>query len=226
MKRKSLATLLSGFLTVCLTGVGFASWLITGGETKTTEAGAVTAEKVSDQRVKITELAVTEAEIRFGMCEDETTTNTPWLKNNSTSKEDLTATLSFKVTNAKSYGKEINFKFEAENKKTELDSAVSKGYIVLPTIAKIENDKFTSDDATLFTIEVKFAWGAYFGSKNPYTYFNNTYAHAGVDSNKKDDDGESLYNNAGDEAAAVLGELYALNQASYKITVTSVAKDA
>ena len=42
MKRKSLATLLSGFLTVCLTGVGFASWLIVQGEEKeaTTEAAS------------------------------------------------------------------------------------------------------------------------------------------------------------------------------------------
>ena len=67
MKRKSLATLLSGFLTVALTGVGFASWLITGGETKTSNAGAVSAEKVEDQRVKITNLKVDNAAIAFGM---------------------------------------------------------------------------------------------------------------------------------------------------------------
>ena len=50
MKKKSLATLLSGFLTVALTGVGFASWLITGGAEKTS-GGNITVETVDDRRV-------------------------------------------------------------------------------------------------------------------------------------------------------------------------------
>lgn len=221
MKRKSLATLLSGFLTVCLTGVGFASWLITGGETKTSNAGAVSAEKVEDQRVKITNLKVDNAAIAFGMGASTTTNTTPWLKN-SDSVEDLTATLSFDVSNGKSFGKEINFTFEVDDAhETDFNTAVTKGYIQAPVLTKI-TDFGDSDDATTYTVDVVFKWGSFFGGANPYTYFNNTYTTASETSKKT----EFADKNAGDEAADVLGAIYKLNGATYTITVETVAKDA
>lgn len=221
MKKKSLATLLSGFLTVALTGVGFASWLITGGETKTSDAGAVSAEKVEDQRVKITNLKVDNAAIAFGMGSSTTTNTSPWLKN-SNSVEDLNATLSFDVSNGKSYGKEIKFTFsvdEAHN--TYYLDAIEKGYIVAPKLDTITT--FTStDDPTTYTVAVEFKWGSFFGGANPYTYFNNTYTSASVASGQSTFSGK----NAGDEAASVLGDIYKLNGATYTITVETVAKDA
>ena len=53
MKKKSLAALLSGFLTVCLTGVGFASWIIVQGDTESV-TGHVNVETVSTKEITLT----------------------------------------------------------------------------------------------------------------------------------------------------------------------------
>ena len=53
MKKKSLAALLSGLLTVSLTGVGFASWIIVQGDTKQV-TGTVNVETISDKTTTIT----------------------------------------------------------------------------------------------------------------------------------------------------------------------------
>ena len=105
MKKKSLAALLSAFLTVCLTGVGFASWLIIGGDTETYKDGSIAVETVSDKRTKIESVSVKEGSnstIVFGPTAAAKTDTTSWLRASSdAATENLSFTLQFTVANAK-----------------------------------------------------------------------------------------------------------------------------
>lgn len=219
MKKKSLATLLSGFLTVALTGVGFASWIITGGSTASYTEGSVTAEAVEDRRVKITDLSVSNGEIIFGNEATPSTSNTkPWFKIGTSKTSNLEATISFKVKNAKTYGESVSFNFAVDaGHQTAYTTATSKNYITAPTLNPITD--FDSDDQTI-TVNLTFAWGSYFGGKDPYTYFNNTFTDASVDV-----DSSENFKSAGDEAYDVMSAINALNGATYTITITATAAE-
>lgn len=183
MKRKSLATLLSGFLTVCLTGVGFASWIITGGDEKEV-TGNVTAETVDNRKTTIT-VDTTHSgydnSVCFGHNPNKKGTETPvtetWFKTEGTmNSEDLKAKIYFKITNA-TYSS-FAFSLVDTDATNELADFVKNNYITVefknftaPTV-NVDNVETTDVDETSCYVDVVFGWGTNFDTKNPYEYFN------------------------------------------------------
>ena len=181
MKRKSLATLLSGFLTVCLTGVGFAAWVITGDGSASIDDGTVNVETVSDQRVKIRKCTAEELvtitdedfNIKFGHEADAGVTN-PWFKWDETDgiTADKTANIPFYIENHSHAT--VKVEFDAALVKltgAETESDESDDYITL-SYNYVAPEDSTSDAEQLAYIEISYAWGAAFDGKNPYTYYN------------------------------------------------------
>lgn len=169
MKRKSLATLLSGFLTVCLTGVGFAAWIITGGDVENT-TGNVSAETVENRKTSITIDTTGEGyntTVLFGHnakkkdgTGDVTAT---WFKTDGEMKEeDLNAKLYYKISNA-TYS---TFEFSLDSK---MQKYVTDGYI---TVSFDDFDVPTTNAETSCFVNVNFGWGSKFNLMNPYEYFN------------------------------------------------------
>lgn len=141
MKKKSLATLLSGFLTVCLTGVGFASWIIVQGD-KEEITGQVNVETVTSKDITLT--PTWKDNNKSGTANQETTidegvitlfgddcfsfgpnaaaaTTYSWLKASSDTRgEILTLELDVTVSNAQLVNKTngVNFEFEVVDNAT------------------------------------------------------------------------------------------------------------
>lgn len=169
MKKKSLATLLSGFLTVALTGVGFASWIITGGDTKEIQ-GTVSAETVENRKTTITLLqddAEYDASVCFGHNPNKKGTTTPvtetWFKvgPDEMKEEDLSAKIVVEIENAtySTFSVTIDSKF---------DTYKTQGYIDYT----IEFTAPSTNTATKTFVDITFEWGSKFGGLNPYEYFN------------------------------------------------------
>ena len=200
MKRKSLSLLLSGLLTVCLTGVGFASWLIVQGETKTYNTGTVVVETVSEKSITISAIWKDSKDtFNFTGLEN---ANTGWLRSDTKTPADLDLTLVVTVLNMEFDADgivEIGFtpsnttKYENVTKDMKNDVDGNQSYLVAPTIS---NHTFDEDSASftaangdtpssyVFEVPVAFTWGQYFGGVNPYTYYNadgRTYSSHGAE---------------------------------------------
>ena len=119
------------------------------------------------------------------------------------------------------------------------DTAVSKGAVAYPTmklnaetstvsvdtgktfesdgvVLTIPAEKFTesSDKATATaTVTITYDWGTAFGGKNPYEYFNNTYATANT----------TVGSTTGKAAVtSLMGYVHALNSANYTLALAVV----
>ena len=179
MKRKSLAALLSGLLTVSLTGVGFASWLIVQNATDS-KTGTVSVEDVSVKQVVInfawldnngdgTANSTGDNILSFGYKgaenqngwfrnTDSTHESAPVLKFNLSAsvKDDASATATAGVTitvNEKSGG-------------NGYATAKTKNYISDVVVEAAPAGE------TTYTHCIKIKWGSEFGTVNPYDYYN------------------------------------------------------
>lgn len=221
MKKKSLAALLSGLLTVSLTGVGFASWLITNGSTETT-TGNIAVTEVDDKRCTISGVGITYAKgdsICFG---PNAVVNTGWLRADAAT-ENMTATVSFTVANTDFLAgisvsiAQVNLGSDGVYQSTdELYSATegsyytaySDGYVAaLPTeanggIVVSSGTQVESTTSKEYTATITFDWGTDFGGENPFTFYNGKTAAAEADN-----------------AIAALTALEALNGAMFKVTI-------
>lgn len=221
MKKKSLATLLSGFLTVALTGVGFASWLITGGAEKTS-GGNITVETVDDRRVSLSDVAAGNG-IYFGSNQ---TGTTGWIRSSQGAKEDLEDTFTFTVTNA-TYAASIDLELSSETsgKMDALKYCIDKNYIAFDLGTEVQYDestdtfKWSVSAAENMSLKVKFKWGSYFtytsggtqkANVNPYEYFNGKYGSAGSTSGIINPETSETFATAADEAKFVLGKIAAI----------------
>ena len=213
MKRKSLATLLSGLLTVSLTGVGFASWLIVGGA-QDSVIGNITVETVEDKRVTLTVAdSFGEDGIYFGSNQTDETAAGKWLKSNeSTTKEDLSASITYSVGNA-DQAKSIKYSLSSD-KIAQLKYCIDQNYLALEgwTYVAASDDvvahyeKTVNSVAASMTADITFKWGSYFSGANPFTYFNK-YSTANATTTKVNPNTTQVFANAGDEAMFVLGEI-------------------
>lgn len=213
MKKKSLAALLSGLLTVSLTGVGFASWLIVGGA-QDSVIGNITVETVEDKRVTLT-VADTFGEdgIYFGSNQTAENVAGKWLKSNeSTTKEDLSASITYSVGNA---DQATSIKYSLSSDKiAQLKYCIDQNYLALAgwTYVAASGDVVAHYEKTVtsvtasMTADITFSWGSYFSGANPFTYFNN-YSSASATTAKVNPDTSSAFANAGDEAMFVLGKI-------------------
>ena len=200
MKKKSLATLLSGFLTVALTGVGFASWIITGGDEQST-SGNVTAEKVENRKTSIT-ISDTGNDTTVCFGHDATGVTEKWFKVEGTpAAADMKAEINFTVENG-SYST-ISFSVDET-----LQKYIDDKYI---TLSYDGFTQLTTNESTNCKVTLNFGWGQKYNFMNPYKYFNN------IASPSPDD-----INNALD-----LNNLYnSLNSKTFTLTITATLKTA
>ena len=214
MKRKSLSLLLSGLLTVCLTGVGFASWLIVQGEKVEATTGEVVVETVEDKTMSIT-TSWKDSKNTFNFT-GVAGANTGWLRSDTTEPERLSLTLVVTVQHAAyDADKTIDIEFEASNPTnyttvTTADKRPADGdqtYLIAPSISDhaIVETNIAEDGSYTFELPITFQWGEFFEKKNPYTYYQG-----------KD------YSTYVEDATEALEELYTLlDNMSFTITLTT-----
>ena len=165
MKRKSLSLLLSGLLTVCLTGVGFASWLIVQGDEQQI-TGTVNVETISDVTTTIT-----------AKWQDNNKTNSGWLRNTDTRGEILSLKLDVTVDSINYLASDVTIDLDVTSAtigntgKTGVALAVEAGYI---TDFKLDKESVAKESAASFTLTISTSWGNHFGDKNPFDFYNTT----------------------------------------------------
>ncbi len=223
MKKKSLTMLLSGLLTVSLTGVGFASWYIVNSATAQEANGNIVVEKFETKDITISNVKLNTNSLKFGSPstteiatakEDGVTYS--WLKNEKVTEngteldeEIMSVTITFDVENY-ALASKIDATFEVVDGGTSnFSGAVEATYLndVSTTINEV-----SSEGSYSFTFE--YEWGDAFDNENPFYYYNR---HAQTD----------MINDTttyGADANTKLSDFYSkVNGASFKITVTAEA---
>lgn len=207
MKRRTLTIVVGLLLCLSLIGVGFASWVITAGDTDE-QTGSITVYEVTDERIEITDVTDLSAKnFVFGAPTTPATGATKgWLKN--ATEEVLQIEVTFKVAK-KSGGTAVtdavcSVAFElAEGTSFEVAGEDGKTYAAIANAAPAVTNN--GDGTYSFTIAL--TWGNYWGvGVNPYDYYNSL------------DCTDDLAN----EANTKLGKMYtALASAEYKVTITA-----
>lgn len=249
MKRKSLSLLLSGLLTVCLTGVGFASWLIVQGDTKSV-SGQVNVETIDDKTTTISykwadnngngtaeEITKTENDtttwgddyFSFG---SSSKVDSGWLRNTDTRGEILTLKLDVTVDNIKYLASDVTIDLYVTSAtigntgKTGVALAVEAGYI---TDFKLDKESVAKASAESFTLTISTSWGNHFGGENPFDYYNTTgrkgsdtcrtVADGQTDAADENSDGKVTY---AEDANYSLTNLYTwLSNVTFTVTITA-----
>lgn len=228
--KKKLGLILSLLMCVSVIGVGFAAWIITTGSSDDAE-GNITVDAVSTKIVTVT-AEMTDASIHFGApaSKDEEVTNN-WLLNDAMGLEDLSYTVKVTIEN---YNQLTGLTFgftvvDNENETTNADkyqSVLDANLIVAPNVSDSnvvvdENYDFAANGWNIsgttaskdFTFT--YAWGTVFGKKNPINFYNE-YAYGDYMS-------ETDTTLVEDHASTNLGYLAAINNISYKLTITATA---
>lgn len=223
MKKKLFIPLIAALLTIGLTSVGFAAWVITG--EKTADAGGdFTVYTVDEQYVEMT--ATASEKPVFGHPSTMTNQNA-WLKFDTSATgdetEDLTVTLTIRITNWATLTNK-NFTIEVDEFGVDLSGVTTPSgvtavtednlaqYITLPSAFTItvENGAITSGNATIagdtITTNLTFDWGSLVDNDNPYNFFNAS--------------GKTL-DSHGTAAKNYLDSMETLKDAKYSVTVTS-----
>lgn len=217
MKKKLFIPLIAALLTIGLTSVGFAAWVIVG-ETKVPSNNAqFVAYTVEDQSISFTAAFGTGEQVVFGKTAGVTEN---WLKAEDIATEDLTANLTITLTNWSSV-KHLDITFAISDVTSSV--AIPSAYISTPGaktvtitpnsatnptswVAKIGETTVSFDGNQAnptITVPLTFAWE--FGEgENPYSYYN------------------GLPNTAENKSAAVtaLQAIAALNTATFEVEVT------
>lgn len=210
MKRRTLTLMICLLSVLSLVSVGFASWIITANDTEDV-TGNIQIETVTDNRVFIVESttgAGIEAsnDIVFGAPETPETFANPWFTHKEMATENLSATIKFKVVDAKDEvvaadKVTVTANIELVGGKS-FDDLLTAEYIkAVPTVTPAR------DGDGVYTITVTLNWGAKWGNKNPYNYYNALDV--------------ATY---GDHAAEHIAAFAELNTLQYKVTITATAK--
>ena len=194
MKRRSLTVLLCLLAIISLASVGFASWVISAGDTEELE-GNIQVETVSDQRLSILitqNLSATS--FVFGKPTDFVNDNSKWLKANDVPNEVLSTKFSFKVSSSDEskeliYGsangntklQNVWVKVEFDDAtKTLLEGAKNAGFIKdVPTMTMALPANDVNNTTTFTDVTFTFEWGSTFGGMNPYKFYNEKVVNDG-----------------------------------------------
>ena len=237
MKRKSMATLIGGLLSVCLIGVGFASWIIVQ-DGQDSLQGTVHVETVSDNSVYIEASWATGVEVEqfnFTAPETATTDTTGWLVSTTTNAEKLEVNVNVKIINATKVDGAVQVSWDTSSLTAyeKYIKPVATSNISIPAVGEGTGTWGDEHGVKTYTttITLAFEWGTYFGGDNPYDFYNAkgarafvkdtagfTSAHATVDGH----DADSW--TWADEAEYVLTELYGANAAITTLTLNAKAK--
>lgn len=173
MKKKKLAGLISSLACISLIGVGFASWVITGDDSKTSENGTITAEAITDGSVTIGTMTwgqgKNDGNIKFDA--NGAAVTQPWLTSD-TKGEDLTAVLTVPVENFDNLeGGTITAELKV-NDSNGVDNGVYKKAQDAKLIGANPTPKITNNGNGNFEVSLTFTWGEHFGGLNPYEFYN------------------------------------------------------
>lgn len=243
MKRRSLTVLLCLLAIISLASVGFASWVISAGDEEIA-TGNIQVEDVSDQRLEITNVNLSNKDFVFTGKPEEPTATESWLKYSGKKTEVLSSVLTFKVafkgsdtvvvhdTNAT-----ITVNWHEDTQKV-LEDAVEAGYIkAVPTLKLV--DKGNGE----YSVTIEFQWGTKFGAtestvgQNPFDYFNGKkvndlagYKVGGVFQTTKPEGTDVTYTEVtwGDYASETMSALYDYftTNNSYTIEIEAQPKNA
>ena len=238
MKRKSMATLIGGLLSVCLIGVGFASWIIVQ-DGEDSLQGTVHVETVSDNSVYIEaswDSGVEVEQFNFTAPTAATTDTTNWLVSTTENAEKLEIDVKVKIINATKVDGDVKVSWNTSSLTSYVDyiKPVATSNIAIPAEDDNTNGTWGEEHGVrtyTTTITLEFKWGEYFGKDNPYDFYNAkgarelvkntadfTSKHASVEGH----DADSW--TWADEAEYVLTELYGANAAITTLTLTAKAK--
>ena len=223
MKRRSLTVLLCLLAIISLASVGFASWVISAGD-EVEATGSIVVEKVTDERVMITELKFDDVEYvneetvlpSFVFGKSSATTTHDWLKNDT--PEHLQILISFKVIKKADNSEikstdDVNLSVDfglVDGHSFAVEGVQDKVYaeIVEPTKIVYNSEKGR------FECTIALKWGNYFGEVagvNPFEYYNN----------------QKLTDELATDANDKLGKMFsALNAVKYAVTITAEPKPA
>ncbi len=223
MKRrgKLFIPLIAVLLTIGLTSVGFAAWVIVGDKQVTTDDQAqFTAHEVKDARIKFT-ATFEDDTVNFAAPSGHGTAN--WLQFDGDATEDLNATMTITITNwADVKGRTITFEVPAPTTdvtglSTYVNFPTARTIKITPnnsekpttwTVTGLDDGSYTVDaSGAKLTVPFAFTWGSAFGSTptNPFTYYNNISKPSDTDISN---------------AKTALEKIYELNGETFQITVT------
>lgn len=235
MKRKTLTLCLSLLACLSLIGVGFAAWVISGGDSQDAD-GTITVDTVTDGRFTVTDPTINDS-IYYGMKLGATAKDsTPWLKNNNDdADEKLVVTFDVTVT-------------AATDLQADTETAWNEAVTVSAVIAAIETDAWkaaieakvvadpevsvaykagqtASKTSAVYTVTITAKWGELFkldgNVVNPYLFYNdNTKDVANAEGLTTTEDIKTW----GDHASYYLGLVEDLANTQYKVTITVAAK--
>ncbi|MBR3618100.1 MAG: hypothetical protein IKN46_05420 [Acholeplasmatales bacterium] len=232
MKKRTLGLIIAGVAAASMVGTGFAAWVITANATAE-ETGQFAVDVVENKGIEIdAEFGSNEGTINFF---GPTSANTGWLTVTGDTREKLDTDLTIGFTYTDSTAEDFNIKFTFEGS-DEYAAALAANYIVAPVLTVGETTitsgtavALNSIDSTgSITLNIEFGWGAVFGSKNPYEFYNtfkygdkvNQEANAAP---VKDDNGTTDIQTV---AETDLTGLHALNNATFKIIIEVTPKSA
>ena len=189
-KKSGIIAAVVGLSAVSLVSVGFASWVMSGGDSLEL-GGEISVESVTDQRYFIYEKSSVQVNygnnvkgaaaggIVFGI-DDSTPIANAWLTAAASNNqyENLTASVEVWVANLAASATNITATLTAD---AGYATAVSHNYVAaLPTpVVNVTNETdykgTVSPNQITFrkvTVGLTFAWGSKFGGQNPYKYYN------------------------------------------------------
>lgn len=176
-KRKVILFGVLIFMSIALISTGFAAWVMSTNANQNQE-GNVTVGQVTEGKLKITELTLSNDSFIFEPKEADTSGRVRWdevvdEKGKAVNAESLEITVTGKVSPTKYLGS-LAVKLELP---AGVSDAITAGYIKLDDVTLIsENGKSLTFDKNKneyeFSVEIKFTWGDKFNNLNPGEYYD------------------------------------------------------
>ena len=240
MKRKTLSLTLCLLTCLALIGVGFAAWLITY-NSSAEATGNITVETVNTRTYEINVTNVAN-EIRFTAPQTQNTTY-KWLTSSLTDSgfEQLTAVFTVVVniinneaTDAEATQTKVQVNYPGkqtpdnalptitntfaivDTAETAWAKAVEKEVVANLTVADVTWEENHSGNEYTYTVKVNGHWGTHFGGNNPYNFYNSKESASAFVSG-------STGPTWGQDAAEYLGYVAALEEVTFKLTITVAA---
>ena len=237
MNRRTLTIVVGILLTLSLIGVGFASWVITAGDTEEV-SGNIQVETVTDKRLELSNtkiVAYTQTEEgqvveykNFIFGKGTKGTNS-WLDATEVEQEQLSATLTFNlkykdgtqiVLSGENKNVTLSVSFD-DDTQTLLDAAVTAGYIKAVPQLKVNGSNGN------YSVTITFEWGKLFNNQNPFKWYNDNAVDGEYSYDAKGFAGEKGTEGIttatyGDHASEFLAKMYShFNGQNYVIVINA-----